>query len=94
MTKKIELPKNVSVPPKSYGDLERYAKKLNVPISYVLRAAIPIALGWKKGKEVEKVIYQNLEDTKIKRLLASKAKSAAEYDKQIQSVRSKFSVQK
>ena len=93
MSKK-ELPKNVSVPPRSYGDLEKYAKKLNVPISYVLRAIIPVALGWKKGKEVEKVIYQNIEDTKIKRLLAAKSKSNAEYDKQIQSLRSKFSVQK
>tara|TARA_Y100000389_G_scaffold39672_1_gene34133 strand:- start:501 stop:779 length:279 start_codon:yes stop_codon:yes gene_type:complete len=91
MSKKIELPKNVSVPPKSYGELERYAKKLNVPISYVLRAAIPVALGWKLGKEVKKVIQQNMEDTKIKKLLAAKSKSAAEYDKQIQSVRSKFS---
>jgi len=87
--KQIQLNKNVSVPPETYTTLNNYASKLNVPLSYVLRAAIPVALN-QKSKEIKSVIKKTLEDTKIKKIMAAKEKSMASYDAQIKAVTSKF----
>jgi len=42
--KQVQMNKNVSVPPAVYLQLHTYAEKNNVPLSVVLRSALPIGL--------------------------------------------------
>ena len=42
--KQVQMNKNVSVPPAVYLQLHTYADKNNVPLSVVLRSALPIGL--------------------------------------------------
>jgi len=42
--KQLQVNKNVSVPPSVYLQLHTYAEKNNVPLSVVLRSALPIGL--------------------------------------------------
>jgi len=42
--KQLQVNKNVSVPPEVYLQLHTYAEKNNVPLSVVLRSALPIGL--------------------------------------------------
>ena len=42
--KQVQMNKNVSVPPEVYLQLHTYEEKNNVPLSVVLRSALPIGL--------------------------------------------------
>jgi len=59
--KRVQLNKNVSVPADVYVDLHRYAEKNKVPLSVVLRSALPIGL---KSSNLKKDIEQGFKTKK------------------------------
>ena len=59
--KKVQLNKNVSVPADVYVKLQRYAEKNNVPLSVVLRSALPIGL---KSSNLKKDIEKGFKTKK------------------------------
>ena len=59
--KQVQMNKNVSVPPAVYLQLHTYAEKNNVPLSVVLRSALPIGL---KSSNLKKDIEQGFKNKK------------------------------
>tara|TARA_Y100000385_G_C12491458_1_gene383301 strand:+ start:110 stop:358 length:249 start_codon:yes stop_codon:yes gene_type:complete len=59
--KRVQLNKNVSVPEAEYLQLHSYAKKHKVPLSVVLRSALPIGL---KSSNLKKDIEKGFKTKK------------------------------